>query len=84
MKKRTSILSKIKQPNAYSGTQASLLADCVFELVVWGRCFLVRKEYVSSNSQSYFIIKNTDITRVEYDYPAFSERVLSKSIFYSC
>ena len=74
-------LSKIKQPNAYSGTQANLLADCVFELVVWGRCFLVRKEYVSSNSQSYFIIKNTDITRVEYDYPAFSERVLSKVYF---
>ena len=75
-------LSKIKQPNAYSGTEANLLADIAFELIVFGKCILVRKDYVSSNSESYFIIKNTDISRIEYKQPAFSERVISKVYYY--
>ena len=75
-------LSKIKQPNVYSGTESNFAADCAMELITFGRCFIVRKDYVSSNSQSYFIIKNTDITRIEYKQPAFSERVVSKVYYY--
>ena len=75
-------LSKIKQPNVYSSTESNFAADCAMELVTFGRCFVVRKDYVSSNSQSYFIIRNTDIIRIEYKQPAFSERVVSKVYYY--
>lgn len=65
-----------KKPNRYS-KKGNFAADCGFELITFGRCFVVKRKYGSLGSE-YYLLRNCDIEMVEYEYNFLSEKKVSK------